>query len=183
MKMDGIPQRQRGVVLVIALILLVVLSLTALYTMRGAILGEKVSKNIRSNEVAAQAAEIALRYCENQIRTGGSITINELPVTIAAGAMPIQWQKRTNWTNAAGLSVEVPASEMVASGMRPMPILPRCMIERFILPPAAGEDVKAVVFMQPHLITAVGYSPDYSTNASNQAISGGEVWLQSMLIP
>ena len=37
--------------------------------------------------------------------------------------------------------------------------------------------------MRPHLITAVGFSADYERDASNRAISGGEVWLQTVLIP
>ena len=51
------PQRQRGIVLAVALVFLAILSLVGLYAMRGSILGEQVSKNIRANEVATQAAE------------------------------------------------------------------------------------------------------------------------------
>ena len=49
-------RHQRGVVLAMSLVLLAILSLVGLYAMRGSILGEQVSKNIRANEVASQAA-------------------------------------------------------------------------------------------------------------------------------
>ena len=62
--------RQQGVVLALALILLTVVSLVAIYTLRGTITGEQVSKNLRSNAVATQAAETALRICEDAVRIG-----------------------------------------------------------------------------------------------------------------
>ncbi|WP_172751352.1 PilX N-terminal domain-containing pilus assembly protein [Diaphorobacter sp. LR2014-1] len=163
----------------ISLIFLAILSLVGLYAMRSSILGEQVSKNIRSNEIAAQAAETALRYCEDQVRTNQAITI--LPESLDQSGMPTAWQTRANWFNNS-ISVEVPASQLAATGMRPLPVLPRCIIERMSLPPAPGEDPRAVSFMRPHLVTAVGFSADYERDSSNRAISGGEVWLQSFLI-
>ena len=126
----GTARRQRGVVLAMSLIFLAILSLVGLYAMRGSIQGEQVSKNLRSSEVATQAAETALRFCEDRVRTGQPLTILETPVTLTP-----------------------------------------------------GEDPRAVSFMRPHLITAVGFSADYERDASNRAISGGEVWLQTVLIP
>ncbi len=37
--------------------------------------------------------------------------------------------------------------------------------------------------MHPHLVTAIGFSADFERDSSNRAISGSEVWLQSILIP
>lgn len=56
--------RQNGVVLIIALILLVVISLLAVTSLRGAGSAESISGNVRTTELATQAAEIALRHCE-----------------------------------------------------------------------------------------------------------------------
>ena len=175
-------RHQRGVVLAMSLVLLAILSLVALYAMRGSILGEQVSKNIRANEVASQAAETALRYCEDRVRTAQALTIIDAPGTLTPGELPDQWQTRANWFDNA-VSNEIPADQLVAANMRPLPVRPRCIVERFTLPPAPGEDRRAVAFMQPHLITAIGFSADYERDASNRAISGGETWLQSILIP
>ena len=103
-------------------------------------------------------------------------------VTLTPGELPNQWQTRANWFDNA-IAVEVPSNQLVATDMRPLPVLPRCIVERFTLPPTPGEDPRAVSFMRPHLITAVGFSADYERDASNRAISGGEVWLQTVLIP
>lgn len=178
----GSRHRQRGVVLAMSLVLLAILSLVGLYAMRGSIMGEQVSKNMRANEVANQAAETALRYCEDRVRTGQPLTILETPVSLAPGDLPNQWQTRANWFDNA-VSNDIPADQLVATDMRPLPVRPRCIVERFTLPPAPGEDPRAVSFMQPHLITAIGFSADFERDASNRAISGGETWLQSILIP
>ena len=178
----GTPHRQRGVVLAMSLVFLAILSLVGVYAMRGSIQGEQVSKNLRSNEVANQAAETALRYCEDRVRTAQPLTILETPVTLTPGELPSQWQTRANWFDNT-IAVEVPASQLTATDMRPLPVRPRCIVERFTLPPAPGEDPRAVSFMRPHLITAIGFSADYERDASFRAISGGVVWLQSVLIP
>lgn len=59
-----IKPKQQGVVLVVALILLVVISLFTVTSIRSAISSESVSNNVRTTELATQAADIALRYCE-----------------------------------------------------------------------------------------------------------------------
>ncbi len=176
------PQRQRGIVLAVALVFLAILSLVGLYAMRGSILGEQVSKNIRANEVATQAAETALRYCEDRVRTAQPLTTHEAPVDLAPGELPNRWQTRANWFDDT-IAVEVPSAQLVATDMRPLPVLPRCIVERFTLPPAPGEDPRSVAFMHPHLVTAIGFSADFERDSSNRAISGSEVWLQSILIP
>jgi type IV pilus assembly protein PilX len=174
--------KQKGVVLVLALILLTVISLVAMYTMRGSITGEQVSKNLRTQAVAMQAAETALRLCEDAVRTGqatlgaAAFVKNEIPELLAG--MPTQWQTRANWLTGAAMTTEIPADLMTTTGMRPLP-RPRCMVEQYELP-IMGEDK---TLTQPNLITVVGYSPDYQADANGNAIAGSEVWLQSVLRP
>jgi Tfp pilus assembly protein PilX len=62
-----LPQPQRGVVLIIALILLVVISLLAVTSVRNAGSTATVAGNVRTTELATQAAEIALRHCESSV--------------------------------------------------------------------------------------------------------------------
>lgn len=176
-------QSQKGVVLVVSLIFLIVLSLAGLYVTRSAIIGEQVSKNIRSNATATQAAETALRYCEDRVRTAQSLNILEASVDLAPGALPSQWQTRVNWMDSSTVSNQVPADQVTAQDMRPLPRQPRCMVERFSLPPAPGEDPQSASILQPYLITAVGFTRDYVVDVNNRPTSGGEVWLQSILIP
>lgn len=181
--------RQQGVVLVLALILLVAVSLVAIYTLRGTITGEQVSKNLRSQAVASQAAETALRICEDAVRTAQStlgtgtsavaFTILDVPETMSAD-LPNQWNTRANWVVAGSTKKanQIPLELVTDANMRQIPA-PRCMVERYQLP-IMGEDK---TISQPLLITAIGYTPDYQADANGVAVAGGEVWLQSILRP
>lgn len=167
-------ERQRGIVLVMSLIFLIILSLVILYGVRGTILGEQVAKNLQANETAAQAAETALRFCENEVLSASFSPI--LPIQ-----NPPQWQDISNWSDDSK-SFAIPAAQLAETNMRSLPVAPRCMVEMMDLPPAAGESAESVSFLRTHLVTAVGYSADYEANGSGQGISGSEVWLQSILV-
>lgn len=177
---------QRGAVLAMALIFLVILALVGAFTMRGSIVGEQVSKNIRSSQVAAQAAESALRFCEDLVRSG-QITLPQ-PLDENAARVPTQWNDRANWTGNVTsdefvLRTFSDSGQTAAAGMRALPTPPQCMVERMSLPPAEGEPVKSFDGIIPWQITAVGYSADFARDASGNGSSGSEVWLQSILIP
>lgn len=62
--MNHMRQQQRGAVLIISLILLVVLTLLGLSAMRNTSLEESMAGNMRAENVAFQAAEAALRNGE-----------------------------------------------------------------------------------------------------------------------
>ena len=177
-------KNQNGIVMAVALIFLAILSLLGLYTMRSSIQGEQISKNLRSNEIATQSAEVALRYCEDRVRTGQSgmkSKIQQPSLSALGGALPDMWKTRANWLD-TNIFVQLPKEMLVSSGMRDVAVLPKCIVEQFSLPPAPGEDRQATAIMIPYLITAVGYSNDYELS-NNRPISGGEVWLQTVLIP
>src|SRR6185312_4892439 len=56
-----IPSRQRGVALVVSLLLLIIVAIVGLATVRGTIMQQKMSSNAFDREQAFQAAEAALR--------------------------------------------------------------------------------------------------------------------------
>lgn len=60
-------RRQRGVVLVLSLLVLLMLTLLALFSMRQAALQERLAGNGRNLDLAFQAAEAALRGGEKQV--------------------------------------------------------------------------------------------------------------------
>jgi type IV pilus assembly protein PilX len=64
-------RRQRGVALITGLIFLVVLTLLAITAARMSGLEERMSGNMRDRSLAVQAAEMALRDAERDIRTSG----------------------------------------------------------------------------------------------------------------
>ena len=66
--------RQQGVALITGLIFMVVLTLMAVTAARMAGLEERMSGNMRDRSLAVQAAELALRDAEQDIRSSGRIT-------------------------------------------------------------------------------------------------------------
>ena len=191
--------QQSGVALVIALILLVVLSLLAATTLRNAASTEQVNSNVRQSQLAQQAAETALRYCEDAVvNWAGSATATAtatapLRFTTPASANPADLQASmilelvaapisqvaTKWdansTNAypliLPLDVVNPPGASYDTYQRP----PECMIER--LSPAT-----ASTYNSNFTITARGFGPEVSAaDSSRSRPTGSEVWLQSTI--
>jgi type IV pilus assembly protein PilX len=103
------PHRQRGVALIIALVLLVVATLIGLAASRGSALQERMSGNTFDRSLAFQRAEAALRAAEVAISANWQIaTLNGVdcsPVTAAQCAIvPTDAFNGTsaNWINVAG---------------------------------------------------------------------------------
>ena len=66
-------RRQRGVALVVALILLVVITLVGLAAVRGTIMQQKMASNLFDRQIAFQSAEAALRVAAAQVTTNPGI--------------------------------------------------------------------------------------------------------------
>lgn len=182
--------RQQGGVLVIAMILLVVIGLTALASMRHVLSNERVVNNLRLEALAQQFAEMALRYCEGQMRLAAadrsSTYLTGLDTVAASGATGDLWRTRANWpaplaqgraatapTSPAPMAIHVPDEwvSTLASASQPFTLKakPQCFVERL---PFTNADTFRV--------TARGFSPDYVEDATSQAVvQGSVVWLQS----
>ena len=97
------PRRERGVALVVALILLVVATLIGLAASRGTILQERMSSNSFDRSLAFQRSEAALRAAEDAITAewriavlgGPDCSIAVCPVVPAAAFTATG----ANWTN------------------------------------------------------------------------------------
>ena len=150
---------------------------------RRATTGEQVSKGLRTQTVAFQAAETALRFCEDQILKNTKITSGTSTLEPADypedGSSPSLWKTRANWELSTKKAVAIDTSVVNSTDDRREKaqgcVLPRCMVERLRLPSEEGAEIEAF------LITSVGYSPDYRTNAKGTPDSGSEVWLQSTI--
>lgn len=165
------PHRQRGVVLIVALVMLAIIGLMSAAVMRNALSNDVVSDNNRRSNQATQAAQAALRYCE-QLLTG--------EVTVPAGATALstaaaesnpsneRWTSFSNWklaTNAGG-PVSVPSTVYTSSKA------PQCMAQKRTL--GTSEVI---------VVTARGFSDNYAENsdASGRTKAGSVVWLQSII--
>jgi type IV pilus assembly protein PilX len=166
--------RQRGVSLIITLIMLVIIGLTASAAMRGTISSERVVNNMRSEALAQQYAEAALGYCEDQMNLASASRITALQdanLTVVTGTP--SWQITATWVGGAVTRIEVPQARLQSVDSSFVPsVRPQCHVQLQTLP-----DTRTAV-----LITSRGFSPDYTANAtSGRTLTGSVVWLQSML--
>jgi type IV pilus assembly protein PilX len=173
---------QRGVVLIIALTMLVIISMLATLSMRNAASTETLSGNVRTTQLATQAAEIALRYCEAAVVqiNGGSGALAALPTIQDYRLPPLKplGQDVTNWDIAASVALVVPIAAVNQAGAgATFKRAPECMVERIPVVAAAG----TVTNTSTYLITARGFGPEVPADAARGRPSGSEVWMQSTI--
>ena len=152
----GNESTQGGVVLIIVLIMLGLLSLLASSSLRNAASTESIAGNGYQTELATQAAEIALRFCE--LRADSLTDTGD------------QWITITNWDGATSKPVILTLDWVNPSGPLRLSLrAPECMLKLL----AGGDD--------PHyLITARGFGPEVSAaDGSRSRPKGSEIWLQS----
>jgi type IV pilus assembly protein PilX len=175
---------QRGVVLVIALLMLVVISLAASLSIRNATSSEAVSGNVRTSQLAMQAAEIALRYCERSIVDIANSTTTFVTTFAASNIQPYsttpQWQSTTLWDTTNTVVFVLPATSLNASGISTtFARMPECIVETLPEANATG----ATTATNTYVITARGFGPEVgAANAARTRPEGSEVWLQSTIV-
>jgi type IV pilus assembly protein PilX len=190
-----LAQSQHGVALLIALIVLVVISLLAATSIRNASTTVSVSGNVRTTELANQAAEIALQHCELSVlslvreASGTSDSYDtegvELPSSVSVTAS--RWQDTANWDEGSSEVFPLPLAMVNQAGIgATYKRAPECMVERMPVttvelvttpetnPPTytAVRDVDSMF-----LITARGFGPEVGSGTGRPV--GSEVWLQS----
>lgn len=191
------PQRQKGIVLIVALIMLIIISLLAALSVHNATSSEGVSSNVRQTQSANQVTDAALRYCEAALEswasgstatfnfsTGASSTtvtfgaayVQDLP----AGTATLTSMTASNWdgTTNAGVILVVPSSSSFVNSTLTMPNFnraPECMFERL----AASTDP---AYSQSFAVTAHGFGPEVAAADTQRTRPvGSEVFLQSTL--
>lgn len=178
---------QRGVVLIVALLMLVVISIVASLSVRNATSSEVGSGATRTTQLAMQAAEIALRYCENsvvQIISPPSNPADNFVTTlttsnIQAYSTTPKWQSTTIWDGTSGAVYVLPTATVNGSGVSTTYArMPECIIEN--LPEANATGSTATT--RTYVITARGFGPEVAAvNATRTRPTGTEVWLQTTI--
>ena len=163
-------QRQKGVILIITLVLMVVIALGAVASIRMSGVDELVNNNTRSRITAMQAANAAIVDCRQRVfRSGQGVTV----LTGVGGITDegTQWQTIGNWA-AANINV-------VEAGFETYTDQPQCMIENITEFMAANstndKDVNQIV---AYRITARGFSPNFQENADGVQVRGAQAWQQ-----
>lgn len=182
---------QRGVVLVVSLILIVIISLLGTFAIRNAGQSERSINGVRSVEVAREAAETALRFCEQvAIYAGEGKVYNEYgqtnvqtkivstPTITGELDATAAWRSADNWKGSA--PIEVPAAYTtkhsggsVATDVATVLNQPMCVIQKID---------NTTTKLQGYLITARGFANNASFDSTTgKAKQGAEAWLQSVL--
>ncbi len=176
---------QAGVSLIIVLIMLVIIGLTSAAAIKNATSGEKVTNNIRLQNLAQQYAEAALRYCESELGKPDTVAppngrlgtplIEANIQTLAVGDAPL-WSQATTWTGSGGAAATrttLPSSWIASADSAFQPTTrPQCVVE-----------IQTMADLTlAYVITARGFSPDYVADASTgKTTNGSVVWLQSTI--
>jgi type IV pilus assembly protein PilX len=176
------PNLEKGVVLPIALIMLVIISFAGLLAARNSATFDQFSNNMRTNQVARISAEDALRQCERIARASvegsgefatdvGKIAgANEITADTEAAIRNGLWNTHANWVSGAANLITVTPSytgtDVQANARIKNP--PTCIVQTMV--------------NDRFLITARGLSNDAVVNDDTGVLTAGsEVWLQSIL--
>jgi type IV pilus assembly protein PilX len=172
-----------------ALVLLIVMSLLAVTSMRNAGSAESVAGNVRTTELAAQAAEIALRHCESSaimITKAPTLTTDPayysstlVAANVLRATTAIAWQTIGTWDSASTSVYILPTT--VVGGTSTFKRPPECMVESLngVTAPTFGASAT-----DAFLITARGFGPEVPalvTAGTRIRPVGTEVWLQSTI--
>jgi hypothetical protein len=179
-------RRQKGLVLVIALILMAVIGISSSAAIRLALTSNAVALGLRASNEALQRADIALRWCELQTRMrdkgygvdDANFFFNQADVNSEAMA--------TNYGQFMLNSRPVPTVILVNAGYTGNQT-PRCLSQQ--LPSNSGSSLddknlssgggSSSIYRQL-LVTVRATSSDFR-EATGGSDGGGEAWLQSTL--
>lgn len=171
-KRSALRQRrgERGVALMVALVMLVIIGIASVSIMRGALSSDLIANNTRVQTLAMQAAQIGLRYCEDEAVKHAK----SMPMLIHEpepdAPSPRAWEVFANWSDNEKVN-EVPSQYMESDNSTFVPgTLPQCMVQ-----------FKNVAGQTTYEVTARGFSPDYAADEDGNTASGSVVWLQSLL--
>ncbi|MCH8619689.1 PilX N-terminal domain-containing pilus assembly protein [Undibacterium sp. TS12] len=165
--------------MITALVFLMVLTLLAITAVRRATQDESIAKSMREQNMAFQAAETALRYCQKDfelttnggpLTTGATQTVHGIPINLYASGppdfpAPTLWQLRSNWTTSG---YRLPAGTVPDVSAQP-----ECIIEEWIRPPSTFG------FTDSNNAGSAGLASAYMITARGQGIVPTSViWLQ-----
>jgi Tfp pilus assembly protein PilX len=174
-------------VLIVALLLLLVISAGSTVGVRLAMNSSAIASGLRGANEAQQAADLALRWCELQVR----LTLSGQAAAPAANfnliakgrASATDWQTFETFSANA---LPIPAVVMAAAGLPAMPT-PLCMAMESDAWAGIAEDDKnktgansSSPEYRNYQITVRGMSRDFVENTAGED-RGSEIWLQSNL--
>lgn len=110
---QSLPARQRGAVLILALVMLLLLTFMGVAAMNTARMQEKMVGNLQDAQVAFEMAELALRAGENWLSAAGDPAASDSPGSgqiFAQGARDPGWWRDFDWDHDAVQAVNLNAN-------------------------------------------------------------------------
>ncbi|GLC94765.1 hypothetical protein Tamer19_41730 [Cupriavidus sp. TA19] len=188
-------RRARGVVLVVALVIIAVVSLLTVWSMRGSLFDERLAGNNRDHQVAFQAAELGLRFCEGVVVTGQPAALfnrmyrKDMSAIVSAAKPPVDssgqlklgyldasgrqfWEVPANWDTSVNAEpntnvIVIPASDGVT--LREAAAAPRCFIEEIRKPSKVRNPQTGMPINIHYRVTALGTGINPGTQVSLQS--------------
>ena len=160
----GTRRPQRGVSLIIAMLMLVVIGLMSVAIIRNATSSDQAVTNNRLQTQANQFAQIALQFCENQVTL---LAADRVVNVVQPFPTPAAWTVKSNWIN-TGTPVWTLRAADITGSVQPK-VYPQCVAE--------VSSISARIYT----VTARGFSDDYTQDANHATTSGSVVWLQSTI--
>lgn len=93
--MNQFPSAQRGAILIVTLVMLLLLTLLALGSMRGTTLEERMAGNLRDESQAFQAAEMGQRVAEAWVTNASLATLQSMTTPRSVTINPPELQSTT----------------------------------------------------------------------------------------
>jgi type IV pilus assembly protein PilX len=155
---------QRGITLIIAMLMLVVIGIMSVAIMRNATSSDQVANNSRLQAQANQAAQMAIRFCEDQLQAWATNSGSKVP-PISTQPIPAAWTVKANWMP-SGKAYTLAKADVGGGDVNFPTVAPQCVSE------VTGN---STIFT----ITARGFSNDYRADSNGATTSGAVVWLQS----
>jgi Tfp pilus assembly protein PilX len=185
---------QRGAVLIVALVLILIMSLLGAVAIRNATQSERSINGIRTAEVSREGAETALRFCEQVAMFDGDgkdyaqygtasaqlrSRIISAPVITSESDTSAAWRLAQNWIGDKPIPVPQAYYQKFngATADDAVPQLataPRCVIQKI--------QSSSTPALNGYLITARGFANNAKFEPTTGVTTqGAEAWLQSVL--
>lgn len=154
----------RGIVLPLSLVMLVMITLLAVVAIRGVTTEERIAANLRSSSVGFEMAELALRHCEGIVWNGedptGTIQLDAVKF-VESPPLGSRWDPpssaNANWAD--------PVRSLTPPNVPAGLAAPRCMIEE-ALGDSGGYTLRFARGTRPtmYIVTARGFGDNSATN-------------------
>jgi type IV pilus assembly protein PilX len=180
------PARERGIILLVGLILLLILTLLGVALARSQVSEEQMARNEHNHALALETAEATLRAAEADLaagvfqpsafalNSGGTYTLASEPSM--TGPTPSSVVNNINWASPGGATIPYDGPPLAGAGGTPMPAsaqTPQYVIEQLPDVCCPGSNCGSNSHLRVYRITAYAVGPDGNATSMVQSTYSG----------